>query len=67
MSQHAPTLLDWTARHHWNQGRTRPCRLCDGPTFMLDESARPTHKTCAELALQTRNAERNPRESARLV
>lgn len=42
--------LDWRDSAHWHALR-KPCRLCDEPTNLRDEAARPCHKSCAETEL----------------
>jgi hypothetical protein len=43
--------LDWRDRAHWGGGRLLPCRHCHRPAFCRDDTGRPAHKVCAELAL----------------
>lgn len=46
-----PTILDWSGRdgvRHWGGGRTRSCRSCGQPAFLVDDHGAPQHKVCAE-------------------
>lgn len=49
------TGLVWSDRSHW-AAQAKPCRHCGGPTHLRDEDRRPSHKVCAEQAL-------NPQEN----
>jgi hypothetical protein len=46
------TGLNWRPEKepykHWGGGQRRPCRVCRGLTFLLDEEGRFCHKVCAE-------------------
>ncbi|MGW4476965.1 hypothetical protein ACWENQ_45555 [Nonomuraea sp. NPDC004354] len=45
-------LLNWNPKgdpgRHWGGGQRRPCRICRGFTFLVDEEGAPCHKVCAE-------------------
>lgn len=45
-------LLVWRDGHHWSTA-SKPCRHCGGLTQLRDDSRRPSHKVCAELAPAT--------------
>jgi hypothetical protein len=42
------TTLDWS---HHRTGNGRPCVICQRPTCLRDENGRPSHKVCAEEAI----------------
>lgn len=44
-------FLNWTDSRHWSQ-QARPCRYCGGLTNLRDSGRHPSHKTCAEAAIQ---------------
>ena len=50
-------ILDW--RSH-DTGPRKPCFHCGQPTWMRDADGVPTHKTCAEAALDRRERANKP-------
>ena len=49
-----PQLLDWRDRKHWSP-RAKPCQHCGGPTHLRDNQRHPSHKVCAEQALNPKD------------
>ena len=48
-------LLNWGAS--WHAARAEaPCIHCHEPTFLRDDDRAPSHKVCAEKALEVRDA-----------
>lgn len=44
------TGLVWSDRSHWDH-RAKPCRYCGRDTNLRDDDRLPSHKVCAEQAL----------------
>ncbi|MFC1416514.1 hypothetical protein [Streptacidiphilus cavernicola] len=40
-------LLNWRDSKHWSD-TPAPCVLCDKPTNLRSDRAKPVHKVCAE-------------------
>jgi len=40
-------LLDWRDSKHWAND-PKPCVICDKPTNLRSDRAKPVHKVCAE-------------------
>ncbi|WP_182442006.1 hypothetical protein [Streptacidiphilus sp. PB12-B1b] len=40
-------LLDWRDAKHWDN-TPKPCVICDKPTNLRSDRAKPVHKVCAE-------------------
>lgn len=45
------TGLVWNSPIHWDHRGPKPCRHCGGPTQLRDDDRLPSHKVCAEQAL----------------
>ncbi|GLZ05273.1 hypothetical protein Acsp03_27390 [Actinomadura sp. NBRC 104412] len=50
--------LDWRDAQHFGGGHRLPCIRCGRGAFCLDESGRPSHKTCAEAAARAASGTR---------
>ncbi|MEE1788960.1 hypothetical protein PUR71_39580 [Streptomyces sp. SP17BM10] len=48
-----PAFLDWHDARHFDRTGDRPCRWCGRPTPLRDDQRRPSHKVCAENALNS--------------
>lgn len=48
-------VLDWRDPSHYAH-RAGRCRHCGRPTHLRDDTGRPSHKTCAETALNDTSA-----------
>lgn len=48
-------VLDWRGAQHMRQ-RPGPCHHCGRWTQLLDDARRPSHKVCAERAIQQKAA-----------
>ncbi len=51
------TCLDWSGPEHWSSNQA-PCRYCGAPTNIRDVGGNPSHKVCAERAIDRLRAER---------
>ncbi|GGV04278.1 hypothetical protein GCM10010495_14990 [Kitasatospora herbaricolor] len=43
--------LDWRDARHFDRTRDLPCHWCRRPTPLRDDQRRPSHKVCAENAM----------------